>query len=193
MQLTTEQQAVLAHVVVDPAGWANHVEATFGTAKAGEMVAAKVARLQAAYDAEKDLPGYKSAAEKAATPPPLDDAKTERMRQVDGMLLDRFASGFTWNSNVFDGDFQAQHNVSAIAAGIGAGQGLPGGGATFTYWDRANVGHNFDSAAFLAFGAGLRDWATAQRVAARAHKDAILLLSDHASVAAYDISTGWPA
>lgn len=38
--LTQYQRAVLAHVLVDPAGWYDHVRQTFGNARAGEVLAA---------------------------------------------------------------------------------------------------------------------------------------------------------
>lgn len=60
MILTEEQFAILAYVVVDPQAWADHAEATIGTA----AVIAKIEKYRAGYDAEKSLPCYKTRAER---------------------------------------------------------------------------------------------------------------------------------
>lgn len=59
MNLTTEQLAILAHVVMDPQAWADHAVSTIGES----AVTAKVEKYRAAYLAAKDLPGYKTRAE----------------------------------------------------------------------------------------------------------------------------------
>lgn len=63
MNLTPEQFAILAHVVIDPQGWADHALATIGA----EAVDAKVDRYRAEYLAARDRPGYKTRAEREAS------------------------------------------------------------------------------------------------------------------------------
>ncbi len=72
--LTPDEQVVLAHVVADPAAWWAHCQTNYD-GDPGEALAAKVAKNQPSYDAEKDLPGYKNRAERDAPPPapPLPD------------------------------------------------------------------------------------------------------------------------
>lgn len=62
MNLTSEQFAILAHVVLDPQGWADHAAATLRE----EAVEAKVDKYRAEYVAVKDQPGYKTRAEREA-------------------------------------------------------------------------------------------------------------------------------
>lgn len=66
MELTAEDLAILAHVVVDPAAWAAHAEATVGA----HAVRAKIARYRAAWLAVKDVPGYQTRAERDPAVPP---------------------------------------------------------------------------------------------------------------------------
>lgn len=65
MTLTTEQLAILAHVVIDPQAWADHAAATIGE----DVVLAKIEKYRAAYLAAKDLPEYKTRAEREAELP----------------------------------------------------------------------------------------------------------------------------
>lgn len=64
--LTDNERAVLAHVVVDPDAWWTHANEAERKTPAEEALAAKVDRWQAAYDAEKDDPGYQTRAQREA-------------------------------------------------------------------------------------------------------------------------------
>ena len=59
MKLTQDQLNVLNECVVDGQAWADHVEATFDTAKAKEALLAKVAKNQANYDKAVAKGNYK--------------------------------------------------------------------------------------------------------------------------------------
>ena len=63
MKLTTEQFNILAHVVVDPQAWADHLEQSKVDNKALD---AKVDRHRASYNAEKNKSGYKNRAARQA-------------------------------------------------------------------------------------------------------------------------------
>ena len=52
----------LAHVVVDPQAWYDHVVKTFGEQKAQAMLAAKVERWWQEYTIESAKPSYKTRA-----------------------------------------------------------------------------------------------------------------------------------
>jgi len=62
MKLTQNQLNVLNERVVDGQAWADHVEATFDTAKAKEAMLAKVAKNQASYDEAVAQGNYKNRA-----------------------------------------------------------------------------------------------------------------------------------
>jgi len=66
MELTAEEMAILAHVVVDPDAWINHSINVFGEETARKHLAEKIARHEADYLAQKDLPGYKTRAQRVA-------------------------------------------------------------------------------------------------------------------------------
>ena len=57
--LTSKQQLVLRHVVIDAEGWVQHAEAKFGTEIATTMLEQKVARHEADYDAKVAAGSYK--------------------------------------------------------------------------------------------------------------------------------------
>ena len=61
-------------------------------------------------------------------------------------------------SATYPADQAAQAQMSAIAAGIGAGRGLPGGGDTFLYPDLSGVQHTFTAAEFLAMAAAIEGY-----------------------------------
>lgn len=65
MTLTTEQLAILAHVVADPQAWADHAATTVGE----EVVLTKIEKYRADWTKNKDLPGYKTAAERMQPAP----------------------------------------------------------------------------------------------------------------------------
>lgn len=60
--LTTDEANVLAHVVVDPAGWWANVQAVHPDPEGA--VSAKVGKHRAAYEAASAEPGYQTRAER---------------------------------------------------------------------------------------------------------------------------------
>jgi hypothetical protein len=62
MELSEEDRAILSHVVVDPDAWVAHALATVGESS----ITAKIERWKSEYLAQKDLPGYKTRAEREA-------------------------------------------------------------------------------------------------------------------------------
>lgn len=56
----------LAHVVVDPQGWYDHVVKTFGETKADAMLAAKVERWWNEWKVESAKSGYQRRAQREA-------------------------------------------------------------------------------------------------------------------------------
>ena len=58
MELSIEDKAILAHVVIDADAWAKHALETVGE----WAVRAKIEKYQADYLAKKDLPGYQARA-----------------------------------------------------------------------------------------------------------------------------------
>ena len=59
ISLSSRQQLVLRHVVIDAEGWVQHVEAKFGTEITTTMLQQKVARHEADYDAKVAAGSYK--------------------------------------------------------------------------------------------------------------------------------------
>ena len=86
MELTQEDRAILAHVVVDPDAWVAHALATVGES----AVTAKIERWRPVYLTEKDKPDYKNrvardAVEEAArqpTPEQIEKAAVEILIQT---------------------------------------------------------------------------------------------------------------
>jgi len=60
MELTTEQFNILAHVVIAPQEWADHARTHVGEC----AVLAKIEKYKASYEAEKDLAGYQTRAQR---------------------------------------------------------------------------------------------------------------------------------
>ena len=60
MNLSVEDKAILAHVVIDPDAWVSHALETVGE----PAVTAKIEKYRADYLAKKDLPGYQTRAER---------------------------------------------------------------------------------------------------------------------------------
>ena len=54
----------LAHIVIDPQAWYDHVVKTFGEVRAEAMLAAKVERWWADYTTASAKPDYKTRAER---------------------------------------------------------------------------------------------------------------------------------
>ena len=69
MDMTANQRAVMAHVVIDPDAWLAHAVATFGENVAARHLAAKVARWQPDYDAAvaRDGEAYQTRSEREAS------------------------------------------------------------------------------------------------------------------------------
>ena len=59
ISLTSRQQLVLRHVIINAEDWITHVETKFGTEIATVMLAQKVARHEADYDAKVAAGSYK--------------------------------------------------------------------------------------------------------------------------------------
>tara|TARA_R100001440_G_scaffold15287_3_gene25912 strand:- start:5403 stop:5666 length:264 start_codon:yes stop_codon:yes gene_type:complete len=59
ISLSSRQQLVLRHIVIDAEGWVQHVETKFGTEIATTMLQQKVARHEADYDAKVAAGSYK--------------------------------------------------------------------------------------------------------------------------------------
>ena len=62
MEISIEDKAILAHVVIDPDEWVAHALATVGE----QAVTAKIEKYRADYLLKKDLPGYQTRAEREA-------------------------------------------------------------------------------------------------------------------------------
>jgi len=62
MDLSTEDKAILNHVVVDADKWVEHALETIGE----DAVIAKIERWRSEYLEQKDLPDYKTRAEREA-------------------------------------------------------------------------------------------------------------------------------
>jgi len=60
MELSKENKAILAHVVIDPDAWVEHALATVGE----WAVIAKIAKYKPDYLAQKSKPEYKTRAER---------------------------------------------------------------------------------------------------------------------------------
>lgn len=71
MELTAEQRAILAHVLIDVDAWANNAVAKNGE----DTVLAKINRWREDYFAKKDLPNYMNRAEREAYEFPEDIAR----------------------------------------------------------------------------------------------------------------------
>jgi hypothetical protein len=71
MELSVEERAVLAHVVIDPDVWVARAEATFGKEKALECLREKVARWKPDYNSKLLAQGknYKTRIEREALNP----------------------------------------------------------------------------------------------------------------------------
>lgn len=61
-------------------------------------------------------------------------------------------------NGIYSVDAGSQNFVSGIASSIGAGSGLPGGGATFQYLDMTGVPHTFTSSQFLLLAVAVRNY-----------------------------------
>ena len=75
--LTSRQQLVLRHVVIDAEGWVQHAEAKFGTEIATTMLQQKVAKHEADYDAKVAAGSYKDRLDREIDAENMDSEKTE--------------------------------------------------------------------------------------------------------------------
>jgi len=75
--LTSRQQLVLRHVVIDAEGWVQHAEAKFGTEIATTMLQQKVARHEADYDAKVAAGSYKDRLDREIDAENMDSEKTK--------------------------------------------------------------------------------------------------------------------
>jgi len=69
MELSIENKAILAHVVVDPDAWVEHALETVGES----AVIQKIEKYRDDYLAKKDLPDYQTRAEKEFVPEPTEE------------------------------------------------------------------------------------------------------------------------
>lgn len=136
----------------------------------------------------------------AAPPPPtLAEVQAAKKAAVDALLLQKVEGGFVYAplSATFDmgpdryGRW-AVDNVTAIAAGIANGQGLPASVTSPGYWDAANAPHPFTSAEFITFATAMRDHFAALLATARGLKDQVAAATTTAAVDAIDVTAGWP-
>jgi hypothetical protein len=63
----------------------------------------------------------------------------------------------------------AQADITATITGIAAGEGLPGGGSTFTFLDASGAPHTFTQAQFVALAAAIRNYVYALKLYAAGH------------------------
>ena len=75
--LTSRQQLVLRHVVIDAEGWVQHAEAKFGTEIATTMLQQKVAKHEADYDAKVAAGSYKDRLDKDIDEENIDSEKAK--------------------------------------------------------------------------------------------------------------------
>jgi|TARA_R100001460_G_scaffold53069_1_gene92013 hypothetical protein len=77
ISLSSRQQLVLRHVVIDAEGWVQHAEAKFGTEIATTMLQQKVARHEADYDAKVAAGSYKDRLDREIDAENMDSEKTK--------------------------------------------------------------------------------------------------------------------
>ncbi len=77
ISLSSRQQLVLRHVVIDAEGWVQHAEAKFGTEIATTMLQQKVARHEADYDAKVAAGSYKDRLDREIDAENMDSERTK--------------------------------------------------------------------------------------------------------------------
>jgi hypothetical protein len=70
-------------------------------------------------------------------------------------------------------DAQAQTQIAAIASGIAAGLGLPGGGESFNWPDTANAPHQWTADAWMQFAQGVLNYVYTCAQVAQGHGTAL--------------------
>jgi len=65
-ELSAEERAVLAHMVLNPEGWWNHICLMFTQAQAESQLSERVGRWKPDYQAAVTLPGYRTRAQRGA-------------------------------------------------------------------------------------------------------------------------------
>lgn len=83
MEISAEDKAILAHVVIDPDAWVDHALATVGE----WAVTAKIERWRPIYLIEKDKPDYRNRAEREALAEIAELPPTQE--QLDGERIQR--------------------------------------------------------------------------------------------------------
>ena len=89
---------------------------------------------------------------------PLDVAAGLQLSAALGAGITITSTGTPALNGLYSCDQQAQDNASAIAASIGSGQGLPGGGTDFAYLDSTSTPHTFTQAQFLTLADAIRNY-----------------------------------
>jgi len=77
ISLSSRQQLVLRHVVIDAEGWVQHAEVKFGTEIATTMLQQKVARHEADYDAKVAAGSYKDRLDREIDAENMDSERTK--------------------------------------------------------------------------------------------------------------------
>jgi len=77
ISLSSRQQLVLRHVVIDAEGWVQHAEAKFRTEIATTMLQQKVARHEADYDAKVAAGSYKDRLDREIDAENMDSERTK--------------------------------------------------------------------------------------------------------------------
>ena len=77
ISLSSRQQLVLRHVVIDAEGWVQQAEVKFGTEIATTMLQQKVARHEADYDAKVAAGSYKDRLDREIDAENMDSERTK--------------------------------------------------------------------------------------------------------------------
>jgi hypothetical protein len=90
-------------------------------------------------------------------PPPLTELQQSALDALNaGIQLTSLGTGSLDGSYLVDPGTQI--NINGIVAGIGAGNGIPGGGATFNWNDSSRVPHAFSETNFKNFAAAVTNY-----------------------------------
>lgn len=129
-------------------------------------------------------------------PPTLADVRHEKAQAVDAERAVRAVSPITYSDAPFDTDTTARERISGLILRLLRGDGLPAGWMVWRDADNAMHWSSLPAADVLAQLSGLsraiEDREQALLIAAWQHKAALQVLPDADSVAAYDITSGWP-
>lgn len=99
-------------------------------------------------------------------------ARKQALQAIDDTFAHLIAGGIQITSTgtpalngAYYADEQAQGKLSGVITGIAAGQGLPGGAATFSYLDTSGVPHSFTADQITALAKAVRDFVYAATIA----------------------------